>query len=146
MRFTRYLHAQYLGDPLWICSIFTMKMKMWKRTAHKINKTIRKNHKRKRRVRNLALSCIGKRNEASGYVIIYRLIQFLCSFRISFLQFSDLCFSLRIQLTCITASTTVWRHRGLRPNIITESTFASLLQSRTIRTESNQVIFPAIRN
>ena len=40
--------------------------KMWKRTAHKINKTIRKNHKRKRRVRNLALSCIGKRNEASG--------------------------------------------------------------------------------
>ena len=54
------------GHPLWICSIFTMKMKMWKRTAHKINKTIRKNHKRKRRVRNLALSCIGKRNEASG--------------------------------------------------------------------------------
>ena len=44
----------------------TLKMKMWKRTAHKINKTIRKNHKRKRRVRNLALSCIGKRNEASG--------------------------------------------------------------------------------
>ena len=55
--------------PLWICSIFTMKRKLQKRTAHKINKTIRKNHKRKRRkrrIRNLALSCIGKRNEASG--------------------------------------------------------------------------------
>ncbi|MFQ7336017.1 MAG: hypothetical protein ACLROW_04305 [Roseburia faecis] len=60
-----YLHDIF-GSSTLDRSIFTMKMKMWKRTAHKINKTIRKNHKRKRRVRNLALSCIGKRNEASG--------------------------------------------------------------------------------
>ena len=56
----------YSGHPLWICSIFTMKMKMWKRTAHKITKRYERITKGRGELEILRYLVSGKRNEASG--------------------------------------------------------------------------------
>ena len=71
-----------------------------------------------------------------------RTIKFTCCFRICLFQFGYFSFGFRVQLACITSLYHRLCSIVFSPDIITESTLTSCLQSRTVSTESNQIIFP----